>query len=147
MYPYKAMFKMPLSCTANAKKLQVTSELYYKDDRGNMQSTLLAAAGGIQPNQGLLKHHVHALQSCKFDMIGCIQGDILQEHYLLNEVGIKLKLVNSKGTFCLMGAPDNAKFHVTHAVLFMHKVKQSSYHYRCSLHILRWWKMARQNIP
>ena len=56
IYLYRAVFKMLLSCRANAKKLQVTSELYYKDT-------------------------ACSCQSCEFNVIGCIHGVIFQENY------------------------------------------------------------------
>jgi len=76
MYSYRAMFEMLLSYGTDAKKLQLTSELYYKDDLGSMESTLLAPAKGIQPNHSLLKHHMHALQSHEFNVVGYIHIDI-----------------------------------------------------------------------
>ena len=65
-------------------------------------------------------------QSREFDMIGRIHGDIFfEERYLLNEVGIKLRLVRSKDVFCLMDVPGDAKLHIVHAALFVRKVKLS----------------------
>ena len=59
-------------------------------------------------------------------MMGRIHGDIFfQEKYLLNQVDIKIKLIRSNDNFCLMGAAD-AKIVVTHASLFVRKVKLSS---------------------
>jgi len=58
-------------------------------------------------------------------MIGRIHGDIFfQKRYMLNEVGMRIKLVKSKGTFCLIGAV-GSKVNVTHASLFARKVKLS----------------------
>ena len=41
---------------------------------------------------------------------------------MLNEVGVKIKLIRSKDTFCLMGHA-NYKVKITHASLFVRKVK------------------------
>jgi len=58
-------------------------------------------------------------------MIGRIHGDIFfQERYILNEVGMRIKLARSKDTFCLMGAV-GSKINLTHASLFVRKVKLS----------------------
>ena len=123
-YPYRAMLETLLSYGEDAKKSQLTCELFYKDDAGRMESTLTATADGNHPNAGLQSRRIHARQSREFDMIGRIHGDIFfQERYLLNEVGMKLRLVKSKDTFCLMGAA--AKLHITHAALFVRKVKLS----------------------
>jgi len=41
---------------------------------------------------------------------------------MLNEVGIKVCLVRSKDTFCLMGySPNDARLEMTHAALFVYE--------------------------
>ena len=77
-------------------------------------------------------------------MIGRIHNNIFfQEHLMLNGVEIKIKLIRSIDTFCLMGA-DGAKLTVIHTSLFVRKI-------RLSLSLLRMHakdlKTARQNIP
>ena len=124
-YPYRWMLETLLSYGEDAKKSQLTSELFYKDEAGNMDETVIAAADGHQPNSGLQQRRAFVAESREFDMIGRIHGDIFfQERYMLNEVGMKIKLVRSKDSFCLMGAAD-AKLVVTHASLFVRKVKLS----------------------
>ena len=126
-YAYRAMLETLLSYGEDAKKSQLTCELYYKDDAGKMDSTVVTEgeADGDQVNRGLLARRDFVTQSREFGMIGRIHGDIFfQERYMLNEVGMKLKLVRSKDAFCLMGAA-GAKLHVTHASLFVRKVKLS----------------------
>jgi len=45
---------------------------------------------------------------------------------MLNKVGIKMQLMRSKDAFCLMGnTPNDAKLEITHAVLFVRKMKIS----------------------
>ena len=60
-------------------------------------------------------------------MIGHTHADIFfQEHYMLNEVGIKVHLVRSKDAFCLLGdRPRNAKVEIMHASLFVCKTSPS----------------------
>ena len=125
-YPYRAMLETLLSYGEDAKKSQLTSELFYKDDAGEMDTVIIAAGGGHQPNAGLQSRRALARESREFDMVGRIHADIFfQERYLLNEVGVKVRLVRSKDSFCLMGAPNDAKLHITHAALFVRKVKLS----------------------
>jgi len=59
------------------------------------------------------------------DMIGRIHDDIFfQNRYLLNEVNVKIKLVRSRNSFCVMSAnPFQAK--VDSAIMFVRKVKLS----------------------
>ena len=48
------------------------------------------------------------------------------ERYMLNEVGIKVRLVRSKDAFSLLGdTPGDAKIEITHASLFVRKAKIS----------------------
>jgi len=56
-------------------------------------------------------------------MMGRVHADIFfQDRYLLNEVGVKIKLIRSKDTLCLMG-DDDYKVKITQASLFVRKVK------------------------
>jgi len=56
-------------------------------------------------------------------MMGRLHADIFfQDRYMLNKVGVKIKLIRSKDTFCLMGDA-NYKVKITHASLFVRKVK------------------------
>jgi len=54
-------------------------------------------------------------------MMGRLHADIFfQDRYMLNEVGVKIKLIRSKNAFCVMG---NGKVVITHASLFVKKVE------------------------
>ena len=54
-------------------------------------------------------------------MMGRLYVDIFfQDRYMLNEVGVKIKLMRSKDAFCVMEAE---KAVITHASLFVRKVK------------------------
>jgi len=118
-YPYRSMLETLLSYGEDIKKSQLTSELFYKDDSSRMDETVIEEAGGHRPNSGLQKRR-------EFDMMGRIHGDIFfEERSMLNEVGMRIKLIRSKDTFCLMGAV-GSKINVrpTHASLFVRKVKR-----------------------
>ena len=116
-YPYRAMLKTLLSYGSDAKTLQLTSKMYYKDDTGRMDVFRIRKDAGQLLNTGHLAHRAHAKVSNEFDMIGRIHADIFfQERYVLNEVGIKVRLVRSKDAFCLLGdTPADAKVEITHA--------------------------------
>jgi len=126
-YPYRAMLETLLSYGSDAKALQLTSEMYYKDNCGRMDAFRIRKDAGALPNTRLLAHRAHAKLSNEFDMIGHIHADIFfQERYMLNEVGIKVRLVRSKEAFCLLGdTPADAKVEITHASLFVRKTKIS----------------------
>jgi len=101
--------------------------MYYKDDAGRMDAFRIREDAGALPNTGHLARRAHAKLSNEFDMIGRIHADIFfQEHYMLNEVVIKVRLVRSKDAFCLLGdTPADAKVEIMHASLFVHKTKIS----------------------
>jgi len=60
-YTYKSMLQTLLSYGEDAKKSQLTSELFYKDEAGRMDETVIVADGGRHPNSGLLSV-VHSCQ-------------------------------------------------------------------------------------
>ena len=120
-YPYRAMLETLLTYGQDAKSSQLTSALYYKDTSGNMDSLDFANADAI--NNGLATRRRLTRQSQVIDMMGRIHTNIFfQERYMLNEVGVKIKLIRNKDTFCLMG-DDDYKVKITHASLFVRKVK------------------------
>ena len=91
------MLETLLSYSSDAKALQLTSEMYYKDDAGRMDAFRVCEDAGQLLNSGHLARRAHVKLSRKFDMIGHIHADIFfQERYMLNEVGIKVCLVRSK---------------------------------------------------
>ena len=72
-------------------------------------------------NDGLMKRRAIGSESREFDMVGRLHADIFfQDRYMLNEVGIKIKLTRSRNAFCVMGA---GKAVISHVSLFVRKVK------------------------
>jgi len=50
--------------------------------------------GGNRPNAGLQSHRAFIKESKEFDLQGRLHADLyFQERYLLNEVGIKIRLI------------------------------------------------------
>ena len=116
-YPYRAMLETLLSHGKDAKKSQVsqlTSALFYKDQAGRMDSLNFAADA---VNKGLAKRRELVTESRTFDMMGRLHADIFfQDRYMLNEVGVTIKLIRRKDAFCLMGA---CKAKILHASMFV----------------------------
>jgi len=107
------MLETLLSYGEDAKKSQLTSELFCKDEAGKIDETVIEETGVHRPNSSLQKRREFVARSREFDIVGRIHGDIFfQERYTLNEVGIRIKLPRSKDTFCLMGEV-GAKINVT----------------------------------
>jgi len=116
------MFETLLSYGADAKASQLTSSLFYADDADRMNSIDFAAANR---NSGLYKRSRFISQSRSLDMLGRIHADMFfQDRYLLNEVNVKIKLVRSRNSFCLM-AGDEFKVKTVSAIMFVRKVKLS----------------------
>jgi len=75
-YPYRCMLETLLSYGEDAQKSQLTAELFYKDEAGNMDETVIAAVEGHAPDVGLQKQRALIAESKEFDMMGRIHGDI-----------------------------------------------------------------------
>jgi len=128
-YPYRAVQETLLSYGEDDKTSQLTSALVYKDQAGVMDSIEF---GGdlVARNSGLVKRRSVAAQSRQFDMMGRLHDDIFfQDRYMLNEVGIKIKLIRSKKAFCVMG---NGKVVIIHISLFVKKIKINAVGFPCS---------------
>jgi len=119
-YPYRSVLEALLSYGKDAKTSQLISALFYKDQADVMDS--IEFGGDVSArNSGLVKRRSVAAQSREFDMMGRLHADIFfQDRYMLNEVGVKIKLIRSKNAFSVMG---NGKIVITHASLFVRKVK------------------------
>jgi len=67
-YPYRAMIETLLSYGEDAKRSQLTSTLFYKDQAGTMDSIAVGEADAR--NDGLMKRRAIGRQSREFDMMG-----------------------------------------------------------------------------
>ena len=118
-YPFRAYVETLLSCGAEAKKTQLTSQLWYKDTAGHMDET--QENGG---NAGLARRRRHIVGSRVVEMMGRLHVDLfMQDRFLLNGVTVRVRLVRSKDTFSLMagGANPDYKVCIVYAVLFVRK--------------------------
>ena len=121
-YPYRAMIETLLSYGDDAKNSQLTSALYYLDQPDRMNVVDFAEAAR---NSGLYKRSRFTAASHVVDMMGRIHADMFfQDRYLMNEVHVKIKLVRSRNSFCLMSA-NEFKVKVENAIMFVRKVKLS----------------------
>ena len=118
-YPFRSYVETLLSYGAEAKKTQLTSQLWYKDTAGHMEATQENAG-----NAGLVERHRHIAESRVVDMMGRLHVDLfLQDKFLLNGVDVKIRLVRSKDAFSLMagGANPDYKVRIVEAILFARK--------------------------
>ena len=74
-YPHRAMLETLLSYGKDAKKSQLTSALFYKDQAGTMDSINFGDNPALR-NDGLVKRRSIVRESREFDMMGRLHGDI-----------------------------------------------------------------------
>ena len=123
-YPFRAYVETLLSYGAEAKKTQLTSQLWYKDTAGHMEATQENAG-----NAGLVERRRHIAGSRVVEMMGRLHVDLfMQDRFLINGVTVKIRLVRSKDAFSLMagGANPDYKVRIVDAVLFVRKAVLSS---------------------
>ena len=107
-YPFRAYVETLLSYGAEAKKTQLTSQLWYKDTAGHMDAT--QANGG---NAGLIERRRHIVGSRVVEIMGRLHVDLfMQDRFLLNGVTVRIRLVRSKDTFSLMAGGANLDYKV-----------------------------------
>ena len=118
-YPFRAYVETLLSYGEEAKKTQLTSQLWYKDTADHMEAT--TENGG---NIGLTKRRRYIADSRVVEMMGRLHVDLfLKDRFLLNGVTVKVRLVRSKDAFSLMGGGQNPdyKVQIVDAILFARK--------------------------
>ena len=117
-YPYRAYIESTLNYGREAKDTHLTSALYYQDKAGQFNT--------LNPNNnpGFSKRRQHTLEGREVDMMGRLHCDIFhQERYMLNGVDVKVRLIPSKSVFNIMSANEQYKSNITHASLFVRKVR------------------------
>ena len=95
--PYRAMIETLLNFGGDAKKSQLLSQLFIKDDNDHPEDT---DPGGA--NSGLYARSKYTADSRFLDLQGPIYHDLFSmQRYLINQVDVKLKLYRSSPAFCL----------------------------------------------
>src|ERR1700690_232519 len=125
-YAYRSYLETLLSFGPAAKKSQLTSALYYKDNGGTFEEGDPHDANAL--NQGLKTRHALVTNGRVVDMLGCIHSDLFfQDKYLPSDVGLRMRLVRSKDAFSLMSDTPQQLFKVKilDCKLLVRKVKLS----------------------
>ena len=106
-YPYRAFIETHLSYGSDAKNSQLQTEMYYHDTD--------------------LEEIIRTRKATKsYDMVGRLHLDFFhQNRYLLNHVGMKLRLVRSTPEFNCLATSDEVspKVSIESATLYVRKVK------------------------
>ena len=123
----RAYIETALSYGADAKETQLTSQLWYKDTAGRMDS--LALAEDDTANVGFKNRRNYTTRSRVVEMMGRLNVDMfLQDRFLLNGVDVKIRLVRSKDALALMagGANHDYKVNIIDASVFARKATLST---------------------
>ena len=119
-YPYRAYIETALSYGADAKETQLTSQLWYKDTAGRMDS--VALADDDTSNVGFKNRRNYTTRSRVVEMMGRLHVDMfLQDRFLLNGVDVKIRLVRSKDALMAGGANHDYKVNIIDASVFARK--------------------------
>lgn len=107
-YPYRAYLETLLAFGPAAKNSHLTASLFYKDTAGAMDDTNPLTAG---TNDGLKQRHKYIKESTSVDMVGRLHYDLAhQDRLMLNNVGMRFKLVRAKDAFSLSSSGENPGF-------------------------------------
>jgi hypothetical protein len=108
-YPYKVMSQNMLSYGTDAKKSQLTSQLYFKDKTGHYDDN--DVNNGV--NTSMYTRSLYFGQSQTCDMEGPLLHDFFNlNRYILNYVAINVKMYRSRPEFCLMTSETTPNFEV-----------------------------------
>ena len=112
-YPYRAYLETLLSYGPAAKESYLSAALWYKDSAGHMEDQA--------ENEGFRKRQNWTMASKQVTLIGRPHLDLcFQDRLMLNGMDIKMRLVRSKDSFCLMG---DGHVKIEDVSLFVRKVK------------------------
>ena len=118
LYPYRAYIETLLSYGPAANESQLTGVMWYKDTPGHQDKT-------TTDNKGFTSRKAFTAQRKSVQMMGKLHLDLFcQEKYLLNHVGLKIKLRRSRDVSALM-ASDNNKIKIKDLALFVRNVQLS----------------------
>lgn len=118
-YAYRSYIETLLNYGCDAKRSHLQSVLWYLDTAGKMD------AGG-NDNAGLKSRRTFFEDGKTVDLLGHLHCDIFnQEKFLLNGVEMRLRLIRTRDTFCLIDAANSASLHIVEASLIVRRVKLS----------------------
>ncbi|KAK6167067.1 hypothetical protein SNE40_021174 [Patella caerulea] len=119
--PYRCYLENLLSYGSDAQKSHLLSCQWRLDTPGQFDSHDVSDAG---PNTGFKNRTKHFKESKSVDMLGKLHLDLFsQNKYLINGVDMRIRMVRTKDTFCLMAANDNFKVVIEKASLFIRRLK------------------------
>lgn len=124
-YPYRAYLETLLNYGPAAKSSHLTTTLWVSDVAGRMDAVPDAAEA--EENESLKARKTFLTGGKTVDLLGHLHCDVFnQDRFLLNGVEVRLRLVRSKDSFCLMNnSVIDYKLHISEATLLVRRVKVS----------------------
>jgi len=120
-YAYRAYIEALLSY-ASSKTFHLTSYLWDTDIPDFMDETLDSET----PNQALVRRARYIREERALDLIGHLHCDVFnQDKFLINGVEVRMRLVRSKDSFCLMETTLASKIRILDASLIVRRAKIS----------------------
>lgn len=121
-YAYRAYIETLLNYASPAKTSHLTSSLWDADTTERMDETLDSAT----PNQALVRRAHYVQGERALDLIGHLHCDVFnQDKFLINGVEVRVRLVRSKDSFCLMESNSQSKIRILDASLLVRRTKVS----------------------
>jgi hypothetical protein len=119
-YPYRAYIESLLNYDSSAKSSHMTQRMWYQDTAGHFDSL------EDDENTGLKIRRLHTKNSRVFEMMGPLHVDFFnQDHFLLNNVEMRIKLTRNKDAFTLMSTAGTERIRLLDATLYIRKVTVS----------------------
>ena len=112
-YSYKAAIETLLNFGTDAKKSQLASIMYAKDDYS------------AQHNTGVAERMKFCDASKMFELFGALHVDLFfQDRYLINNVPMRIKITRNSPTFYLLAlANHHCKLEISEAILWVRRVQ------------------------
>ncbi|XP_070152489.1 uncharacterized protein F54H12.2-like [Polyergus mexicanus] len=123
-YAYRAYIEALLNYSSPAKTSHLTSCLWDADTPGQMDEPMESKS----PNSALVRRARYIHGGRALDLVGHLHCDVFnQDKFLINGVEVRLRLVRSKDSFCLMDSNgSSAKVHILDASLLVRRAKISA---------------------
>ncbi|XP_025154189.1 uncharacterized protein F54H12.2-like [Harpegnathos saltator] len=118
-YAYRAYIEALLNYASPVKTSHLASCLWYSDTAGNMD-----ALPGATSNHGLDKRAAFVQGGRTLNLIGYLHCDVFnQDKFLINGVEVRMRLVRSKDSFCLMEGNTMSRIRILDATLLIRRAR------------------------
>ncbi|XP_020297950.1 uncharacterized protein F54H12.2-like [Pseudomyrmex gracilis] len=122
-YAYRAYFEKVLNYTSEAKSSHLTTCLWDSDPPGLLDDGFDAPT----ENPVFVRRMQYFKNNRAVDLIGHLHCDVFnQDKFLINVVEMRLRLIRSKDSFCLMESTPQTRVRIVNATLIMRRAKLSA---------------------